>query len=212
MSMAASLDNDWVPRQTIAVLGGSTSYSEEQLVFAYRVGLEIANRGRVLLTGATSGIPYAAALGAHKAGGLVVGISPAAAAPEHIDRYGKPERQADVLIYTGMGTEGRSPVLVRSARAAIFIGGEFGTLGEFCSAWTCGSNVLGVLEAGGISDVIRSLVSRVSTSCGSALVYGSDPAALVERICAMLDQLPNDRLPVDTNDEVMRILTRALEP
>jgi uncharacterized protein (TIGR00725 family) len=152
------VQSEWLPRSTIAVLGGAATYTDAQIEAAYRIGSGVAARGHALLTGATSGIPYAAALGAHDAGGMVIGISPASCAEEHIEKFRKPLRQADVIIYTGMGPEGRSPLLTKSASAAIFVGGEVGTLGEFCSAWMCGPNVLGVLEAGGISNIIRDVI------------------------------------------------------
>ena len=81
----------------------------------------------------------------------------------------------DVVVYTGMGLEGRDPLNVRSAKGAIFIGGEFGTLGEFSAAWTTGNNVLGVLEGvGGISSYIQEITSRVESDYGSFVLYDSD--------------------------------------
>ncbi len=58
----------------IAVLGGSVEYSEEQVLAAYDVGAAIAAHGMGIVTGATTGIPYAAIIGAKVAGGVVVGF------------------------------------------------------------------------------------------------------------------------------------------
>jgi uncharacterized protein (TIGR00725 family) len=174
----------WKPHDCIAVLGSARRYTDGQLAAAFHVGRDIGRRGKVLLTGATTGIPYAAALGAHQEGGLVIGISPATNPEEHRVRYKKPTRQADVIVFTGQGPDGRSPLIMRSAKASIFIGGELGTLGEFCSGWMCGANVLGILRgAGGIADRIEEILAGVDTSWGSQIIYDSDPSTLVQRVC-----------------------------
>src|SRR3989338_4945490 len=54
------------------------------------IGREIARRGCVLVTGATTGAPYWAAKGAKEAGGLVIGISPAATKIAHVKTYHLP--------------------------------------------------------------------------------------------------------------------------
>ncbi len=179
----------WQPRALIGVLGSAAHYTEAQIVAAFRAGREIARLGKTLMTGGTTGIPYAAALGAHSGNAIVVGISPAADLEEHVSRYRKPINQADVLIFSGMGLEGRSPLILRSGKGAIFIGGEFGTLGEFCLAWTSGNNVLGVLEGlGGISDSISALVSKVKTTYGSQVLFDRSPEKLVRRVCYEMEQ------------------------
>ncbi len=55
-------------RQWVAVLGGSKRYTNEQILAAYSVGRELGRLGKNLVTGATTGIPYAAALGAREKG------------------------------------------------------------------------------------------------------------------------------------------------
>src|SRR3989344_505004 len=65
------------------------------------MGREIAKAGLVLVTGATTGIPYWAAKGAKEEGGFVVGISPAASEADHIKSYRLPIDYHDLLIFTG---------------------------------------------------------------------------------------------------------------
>lgn len=186
-------------------------YTPQQLASAFHVGQELARFGKVVITGATTGIPYAAAIGAHREGGYVVGISPAANIEEHCDKYKKPIRQADVLIYTGQGPEGRSPLIMRSARASIFIGGELGTLGEFCSGWMCGT-VLGILEgSGGVTDRIADVLVGIETSWGSQVVYDSNPSALVQRVCeAIANQSSRMCVHNDEPDEDVRKFLNSL--
>jgi len=65
------------------------------------MGQEIARAGLVLVTGATTGIPYWAAKGARNEGGLVIGFSPAASEEAHVKSYRLPTDYHDVMIYTG---------------------------------------------------------------------------------------------------------------
>lgn len=180
--------------QWIAVFGSALRYDARQVRAAYRVGQEVARQGRNLVTGATSGLPYAAALGARAGRALVVGISPGANPEEHVQKYRKPLDALDFIAFTGLGYTARSSVMVQSAAGAIFLGGEFGTLNEFSAAWICGHNVLGVLEgSGGVSDKLRDLLARVETSWGSKVVFADDPVALTQRVCAEADLICSPR-------------------
>lgn len=202
----------WDRKDNIAVLGSARKYTEQQVILAFRVGREIGRLGRNLITGATSGLPYAAALGAKSTGAIVVGISPARNIDEHVSVYRKPLMQADVLVFTGMGPDGRSPIILRSCRGAVFIGGEIGTLGEFCSAWMCGNNVLGVLEGGGgIADSIQDVLSGIETTWGSQMIFDSEPEGIVRRVCDALVAAPDpaDR-PEDPGGDVRKTLLQYI--
>ncbi len=202
-------------RDSIAVLGGAVRFTETQIIAAFCVGRQIAARGFNLVTGGTTGIPYAAAAGAKLSGATVVGISPAASVEEHILRYKKPLDFADVIIYTGMGLEGRNPINVRSAKGAIFIGGEFGTMNEFSAAYTCGENVLGILEGmGGVSDCLRDLLIKMDSNYGSFVIFESDPVRLADSVCnevrhrysAKSMQLKSEELGSDVRNMLRRFL------
>ena len=53
-------------------------------------------------------------LGAKEVDGHVVGISPAATLREHVEKFGSPYHEYDVLIFTGLGLMGRELVNIRS--------------------------------------------------------------------------------------------------
>jgi len=208
--------NHWQCKESIAVLGAAARYTDAQILSGLRVGLAIGRQNRNLVTGATLGVPYAAAIGGKLGGAVVVGLSPAATREEHIGRYKMPLDYLDVVVYTGMGLEGRNPLNVRSAKGAIFIGGEFGTLGEFSAAWTTGNNVLGVLEGvGGISSYIQEITSRVESDYGSLVLYDSDPETLVRRVCEEVDRrcgLSEDSEAADSNGSAVKaIVSECLE-
>lgn len=205
-----SAPNDW-----IAVLGGATRCDERQLIAGYRIGREIARQGKHVITGATTGIPYAAAIGAKREGASAVGISPAASFEEHVERFGRPLDHSDLIVYTGLGVEGRCPLIVRSAIGCIFVAGEAGTLHEFTAAWMCGNNILGVLENfGGISGRIRDLLAELETNWGSLVLYDDEPERLVKHVCEEVDRRhaarTRDLRTNEIGDEVRRVVTEFL--
>lgn len=173
-TLVASIEN------CFAVLGAAKRYTPAQLELGYRVGAAIGKAGKFTLTGATTGIPHAAAVGAVDHGGFVIGISPATNPSEHVQRYLKPLDSHHFIIYTGMGNDGRSPLIVRSASVALVIGGEAGTLQEFTSAWLNGTPIIGVLlGSGGIADELPRLAASFTTSFGSQIITASTPEELV---------------------------------
>lgn len=103
---------------------------------AERVGTLIAQRGAVLVCGGLGGVMNAACRGARQAGGLTVGIVPAAD-PATANPY------VAVAIATGMG-QARNVIIVQSADAVIAIGGEYGTLSEIALARKVGRPVVGL--------------------------------------------------------------------
>jgi len=195
----------------IGVFGGASQYTDTQAIAAFQIGQVVAREGFCLVTGATTGAPLAAAIGAQSIGGLVIGISPADSPETHVTRFGRPVSCHDVIIYTGMGVEGRQPVAVRSVKGAIFIGGEFGTLAEFANAWTVGNNVLGALKgSGGISNHIESIVAGVTSSYGSFLIVDDDPLRLALSVCAATRERYPSKAYLDQETSSVRSLQAVL--
>jgi uncharacterized protein (TIGR00725 family) len=195
--------------QWIALLGAAKRYEDFQLELGYRLGAAVAKAGKGLITGATTGIPLAAAIGAKDHGGRVLGISPAENPREHVGHFGKPLEFHDTILYTGLGNDGRSPMIVRSAAVALFAGGEAGTLQEFAAAWLNGVPVIGILEgSGGISDKLLPLAESFQTSFGSTLVADSSPDTLVTRCLETLGTLDGTNEP----SQATRAVLDSLEP
>lgn len=105
----------------IAVIGGSTATTDE-LAAAQAVGRALAEGGATLVCGGRGGVMEAACRGAKAAGGITVGILPDADASQ-ANPY------VDIPIATGIGLA-RNAIVVRTAQAAIAIGGSYGTLSE----------------------------------------------------------------------------------
>ncbi|MEI6479746.1 MAG: hypothetical protein WCO21_02910 [bacterium] len=161
--------------------------SKDAFEKAEAIGREVAERDLVLVTGATTGIPYWAAKGAKMAGGLVIGLSPAASRTAHIKSYKLPTDYHDLIIYTGFDYSGRNLLLTRSSDAIITICGRVGTLNEFTIGFE-DHKPMGVLEGtGGTADYIRELLEKSHRGSGN-VSFSSDPAELIEKVLATIKE------------------------
>lgn len=161
--------------------------SEDALQRAEEVGQEIAKRGLVLVTGATTGIPYWSAKGVKSEGGIVIGLSPAASKASHIKTYHLPTDYHDLIIYTGFDYSGRNLLLTRSADAVVVICGRMGTLNEFTIAFE-ENKPIGVLEgSGGVADEIRDIVEKAHRGPGK-IVFAKTPAALLDKLLDLIEE------------------------
>src|SRR3990170_4037488 len=152
--------------------------NKETLSRAEEVGVAIAKAGAILVTGATTGIPHAAAKGVKKAKGISIGFSPAASRADHINRYKLPTNYLDLTVYTGFGYAGRNLILTRSADAVIIICGRIGTLNEFTVAFE-DRKPIGVLEdSGGMADELED-ITRIAHKHQCKVLYEKDPEKLV---------------------------------
>ncbi len=112
---------------------------------AKELGREIAKHGAIINTGATTGFPMYAAMGAKDESGFSIGFSPAADEREHTETYKLPLDYMDVVVYTGFGYSGRDLLLVRSSDAMVIGPGRIGTLNEFSVAFE-DRKPIGILE------------------------------------------------------------------
>ena len=130
----------------IGVMGSAGGVlTSGELGLARRLGHNIARRGALIVTGACPGLPHAAVLGAHEAGGESLGVSPAHSREEHVGLYESPLEPYTAIVFTGSGLMGREVDNIHSSDFVIFIGGRSGTLGEFSIAFDEGK-LIGVLR------------------------------------------------------------------
>ena len=171
------------PRMAVGVMGSAGGQLQLKSRKMLQVlGGEIGRRGYVLVTGAAPGLPHDAVLGAKKAGGLVVGISPALNFAEHVQKYNAPIAGYDLMVYTGSGLMGREIENIRTCDVVIIAGGRSGTLGEFAIAYDEGK-VIGVLTGtGGIADHVQDLLPIINKETGATLVYEPDPVKLMDKL------------------------------
>lgn len=167
----------------IAVSGAAeiSHCCDKIILYSKEIGKEIARRGCVLVTGATTGVPYFCAEGCKEAGGFNVGFSPATSESAHVKTYRLPVEPFDVMIYTGSDYVGRDIIMTKSADAVIIICGRIGTLHEFSTAFEC-RKIIGVLEnSGGTADKIR-MVAKGPYRVAKKIIYDKDPKTLVEKV------------------------------
>ena len=151
------------------------------------LGREIVKNNAVLVTGATTGAPYWAAVGAKEAGGFVVGLSPASTESEHVKKYELPLDNHDIIIYTGFGYSGRNLLLTRSADAVLITCGRIGTLNEFTIAFE-DEKPIGILTGtGGVADEIEDILRKAHKGMGK-VVFDSDPKKLVEKVFKLVKE------------------------
>jgi len=157
------------------------------LELSKEVGRQVIKQGGVLVTGATTGIPYWAAIGAKEENGIVIGLSPAASERAHLKKYRLPTDFHDLIIYTGFAYSGRNLLLTRSSDGVVIVCGRMGTLNEFTIAFE-DKKPIGVLTgSGGTADMIKNIVENSHRGPGK-IVYDSDPKQLIEKLIKLIDE------------------------
>src|SRR5271166_196619 len=154
--------------------------TDGELDLARRIGCRIAQLDCVIVTGACPGLPHAAVLGAHAAGGTSLGVSPAHSREEHVRTFDSPLEPYSVIVFTGSGLMGREVHNIHSSDLVLFIGGRSGTLGEFCIAYDEGK-LIGILrDSGGISNDFSAIANLVRKQTGAELIEHDEPERLVD--------------------------------
>ena len=148
---------------------------------AKEVGREIARKKCILITGATTGVPYFVAQGYKEIGGISIGFSPATSEAAHLKTYKLPIDVFDVIVYTGADYVGRNVIMTKSADGIIIICGRMGTLHEFATAFEI-QKPIGVLEGtGGTADKIRFIATGPYRGV-KKIIYEKDPRKIVRKL------------------------------
>ena len=119
----------------IAIIGDSFC-SMEEAELAETVGEKLAERGATVICGGLGGVMEAVCRGAKSKGGLTIGVLPG-------EDSSRANQYIDIPIVTGVGYA-RNMAVVKSAQAAIAIGGNYGTLSEIAYALKKGIPVIGL--------------------------------------------------------------------
>jgi len=161
-------------------LNGMDAYEK-----AKEIGREIALQGAIIVSGATTGFPMYASMGAKDECGFSIGFSPADSEREHMDTYQLPIDYMDVVVYTGFGYAGRDLLMVRAADAIIIGPGRIGTINEFAVAFE-DRRPIGILEGSwGTDTILKNLIAEAHRP-NEKVVFYSDPKKLVARLIEMV--------------------------
>lgn len=152
---------------------------------AKEVGREIVRQGAAIVTGATTGFAFYAAMGAKEEGGFSIGISPASTEREHVEVYKLPLDYMDLIIYTGFGYSGRDLLLIRASDAVIVGCGRIGTINEFAVAFE-DQRPIGVVEGTWETDEILQHIIASAHRANPRIIFDSNTKVLVERIIAQV--------------------------
>lgn len=161
--------------------------SDSALELSREIGKEIVKQDGVVITGATTGIPYWAARGAKEGNGISIGFSPAASEKEHLKVYRLPVDYFDVIVYTGFNYSGRNLLLTRASDGIIFVCGRMGTLNEFTIAFEDQKPIGVLIGSGGTADILKELIKNSHRGLGK-MVYDSDPKKLISKITKLIDK------------------------
>lgn len=149
---------------------------------AKELGREIVRQGGILVTGATTGFPLWAAMGAKEAGGTSIGLSPASSEKEHVETYGLPLDFLDIIIYTGFGYSGRNLLLTRSSDAVVVGCGRIGTVNEFTVAFE-DHKPLGVLRGPWeMDEVLINMLEKSHRDTEGSVTFDETPKGLIEKV------------------------------
>lgn len=172
-------------KQKICVSGAAdTTYcGDGAMEKAKELGREIVRQGGILVTGATTGFPLWAAMGAKEiAGGVSIGLSPASTEKEHVEVYGLPLDYLDIIVYTGFGYSGRNLLLTRSSDAVIVGCGRIGTVNEFTIAFE-DHKPLGVLRGDwDMDEVLENMLDKSHRKEEGKVIFDESPKELVAKV------------------------------
>jgi len=164
-------------RAQILVIGfGKDHCPEAAYQAAYQVGLEVARRDGLLISGGLGGVMEAASRGAKDGGGFVVGIVPQ-------DDKGAANEFCDAVIATGMGFA-RDFVTAYSADAIVIVGGGAGTMIEAAAAYQKGIPIIAIKGTGGMAD--RLVDTYIDDRKVEPILGENTPQKAVERAFALI--------------------------
>ncbi len=180
----------------------TTHCGEGAMEMAKELGREVIRQGGILVTGATTGFPLWAAMGAKEAGGISIGLSPASSEKEHVDVYGLPIDYLDIIIYTGFGYSGRNLLLTRASDGVIVGCGRIGTMNEFTIAFE-DHKPLGVLRGPwSMDEVIELMLEKSNRKHEGLVAWNESPKGLVEDLIKLINSQKicdiGDKCPVYT--------------
>ena len=153
---------------------------------AKELGSEVIKQGGILITGATTGFPLWACMGAKEAGGVSIGLSPAMNEKEHLETYRLPVDYMDLIIYTGFGFPGRDLLFTRTCDALLIGCGRIGTINEFTNAFEDGKPI-GILQGPWPTAADLETIIKDSNRPADHVIYDDDPKRLVSKIIEMVE-------------------------
>jgi uncharacterized protein (TIGR00725 family) len=197
MKVTSTLQSDikkayLTPKIGVSATADGSFLNQEAFEIGKQLGAEIVDQGGIIVTGASSGFPYWAAMGAKHAGGLSIGYSPAISPKEHTDVYRLPLDYMDIVSFTGFGYPGRDIIFTRSCDGIILGPGRIGTIHEFTIGFE--SEIpMGILESDlWETDRVLKFIIDNSHRKNKYIVFDKDPRKLVTKVMNMIREKRGD--------------------
>jgi uncharacterized protein (TIGR00725 family) len=154
-------------------------------VKAQELGRQIIKQGGTIITGATTGFPLWAAMGAKEVGGFSIGLSPARTEEEHVHVFRLPVDYMDFIVYTGLGYSGRDIILTNSGDAVFFGCGRIGTIHEFTVAFE-DDKPIGILQGDWATDEVLKFIIEKGNRPNSKIIFDDNPERLVKKVIELV--------------------------
>ncbi|MDP3940694.1 MAG: hypothetical protein Q8Q49_00125 [bacterium] len=180
-------------RHKIGVFGSAEENLEKVVSKAHELGEELGKRNVIVITGASSGLPYEAALRAKRNGAEVWGFSPGATIKKQKEYLPTVDTAIfDKLMYIPQRYEFidnrlvclkyRNVTSTANCDAGIIISGRWGTMNEFTNLFDMGK-IIGVLTGtGGIADELKTMMKRITKPSKAKVFFDRDPSRLVNTL------------------------------
>lgn len=180
----------------VAIYGSAVNDADDLVIKSAReIGKLLAEHEHTIITGASLGAPFEAASVAFRAGGRVVGYSPAINIKEHKTRFDDPVEGFTELIFIPSDYKYiannmacykyRNISTVMNCDKAIIIGGRYGTLDEFIQAYEFGKEIGIIKNSKGAAEVIATdmmdlILKKVYKDTGAKVYFENDPKKLLK--------------------------------
>lgn len=184
-------NNYLIPKIGVSGAADMGFLNQDAYEIAKEVGREIARQGAIMMSGATTGFPYWAAMGCKEECGVSVGLSPAESVREHTEVYRLPLEYMDFITYTGFGYSGRDLLFTRSCDAIIIGPGRIGTFHEFTISFE-DQKPIGILKGDGewaTDDILKIMIDN-SHRPNKRIVFDDNPKRLIAKL---IDLIAEDR-------------------
>lgn len=171
----------------ICVIGLGSNVPSDLVKVARETGKVLAEHDDfILLTGACNGVSYEVtkAVKEHKPYIRIIGFSPATDENKHIREYNYPVEYFDEIRFIGGGRQERSIRMVSECDRVIMIGGQMGSLIEFCIAYRAGKKIAIFSWPSSASD--KTLIKTIARFCYedgcASFAFKENPKSLVKEV------------------------------
>lgn len=178
----------------IGIFGSNAEeLSQDTIVKARRLGQSLSIHDIIVITGASSGLPYYVAYEAAKGGIEVWGYSPMFdigsqrlfSPKDDLSIYKKIVYVPKKFVFSSdlqVRKKYRNVISTANCDAGIIISGRWGTLNEFTNLYDMGK-VIGILtNTGGIANELQHLNNQINKKSKAKVIFSDSPKELVEKV------------------------------